>query len=279
MALSTLERYFIYDTSMQLLEQGLLTNAYLTGSGVAASLRDMVLSRQPVQPLTNPFDEAITGTLRADARSTMQNSRNVEEAAKLMGVAHDGVAQIYSALSDMKDIIDQLDDGTLTYDSTVQSDYDSLRDQVKALVSNTDFNGIYMLDGSQWNTEQIDADGKVYIQAYKDGGFYLNFHDLDSINWDALEADDGVDDLSDATYRASQETILNGYTDQIGSISEIYESREASLELQATRLASQADLLEQAAEARRTSSSGLDAEQVLLDLILASTGSIVDQDT
>lgn len=280
MALSNFERYFIYDTSLRLLEQDLLTNAYFMGSGTAASLRDMVLARQPVQSLTNPFDEAITGTLRADARTTMQNARNVKEAAKMMGVAFDATAQIYSALGDMKDIIDKLDEGTLTWDDTVKADYNSLRDQVKALVSNTDYNGIYILDGSKWGTEQIDSKGRVYIQAYNDGGFDLNFHDLDAINWDSLVADvGGGNNLGNATYRASQETILDGFMNQTQSIRDLYESREASLEFQSARLASQSDLLEQAANARRTTPTKLNPEQILLDLILSATGSLVNENT
>jgi flagellin len=281
MALSSYERYFVYDTSLKLLQQDLLTNAYFMGSSTAASLRDMVLARQPVQPLTNPFDEAITGTLRADARTTMQNARNVKEAAKMMGVAFESTASIYSALGDMKDIIDMLDEDPDLYNDTVKADYNALRDQVKALVSNTDYNGIYILDGSKWGTEQIDSDGKVYIQAYGDGGFDLNFHDLDAINWDSLEADAGGDDdnLGEQAWRDSQETILDGFMNQMQSIRDIYESREASLEFQSARLASQSDLLEQAANARRTTPLQLNPEQILLNLILSATGSLVNEST
>lgn len=277
MALSEWERLFIYDTSSQILDYDLLTNYYLLGSSVGASLRDMVLQQQPVQSITQPYDEAITGTLRADAAAVGQNARNVGEAASMMGVGATAVSQISDALAEMEDIIDKINDGELDgSDSTVQADYNALRDKIVGLVESSDYNGIYMLDSDQWGTEQIDSNGQVYIQAYKDGGFNLTFYAMDDsvIDWTQL---DGAD-LEDSTDRAAQLALVESYTSQSDTILDLYEGRQSSLEFQQTELENQADLLDQAAQARRQStSSDLSVEDLLLNLLLGDSGKILDE--
>lgn len=277
MSLSDWQKLFVYDTSMQLMSQDLMTNYYLLGSEVGASLREMVLAKQPVQPLTNPYDEAITGTLRADAAAVDQNARNVGEAASMMGVASTAVSQIDSALSDMQDIIDAIEeDSSLASDPDIQADYNALRDQIISIVEGSDYNGIYMLDNKQWGTEQINANGQVYIQAYKNGGFDLTFQpmgdDADGIQWSSLIGANLETDF------ATQRDLVSDYSGKVQTIKDIYEGRQSSLEFQQTELEKQSDLLEQAAQARRQStSSGLTPEQLLLSLLLGDSGRLLDE--
>ena len=270
MVLDAYQRYFIYDYSMDLLQQDMLTNAYFTGSAVGASLRDMVLARQPVQPLTQPYDEAITGTLRADAAAVAQNARNVAEAASMVGTAKTAVAQINDALSSMEDIIDKINAGELSASSSVvQADYDALRDQITGIMESTDYNGIYMLDSTRWDTDQIDTNGRVYIQAYKDGGMYVTFHDLNAIDWSQLDGADLATDLS------GQLALVESYSSDIATILDVYTGKQESLEYQATQLEAQSDLLTQAATARRQSSTS--AEDALLSLLLSGSGTLLDE--
>lgn len=280
MALTNLEKYLIFDTTSQLLQQDILTNNYLLGSTVGASLRDMVLNQQRIQPLTQPYDEAITGTLRADAAAVRQNSRNVSEAASLMGTGASAVAQMYDALEQMEGIIDDLDSGDLTYSSSVANDFDALVAKITGLIESTDFNGINMLDSSQWGTEQIDSNGQVYIQAYKDGGFNLTFHPLDSLTIDGNTwSDFDGTALSADPDRQTQQDMVDDFLASISTFQEMYEGRQASLEFQVSELENQADLLEQAAQNRRqsTTTSSTSVEDLLLNLLLGSS-SIVDED-
>ncbi len=275
MALSDFERYLLYDTSLLLMQQDMLTNSYFLGSSVGASLREMVLGQQTVQPITQPYDEAITGTLRADAAAVRQNARNVGEAASMMGTAVTAVSQIEDALEQMSDIIEKVDSGDLDpTDATVKADYDGYRDQIKSIISNTDYNSIFFLDSSQWDTEQIDSSGNVYIQAYKNGGFNVTFYPLDDINWDALLSGELSTDLS------NQRTLVASYTGDIQTYLDLYERRQSSLEFQQTELESQAELLEQAALARRQSTlPELTAQDLLLSLILGDSGRILDEES
>lgn len=263
---------FIYDYSMQLLSQDMLTNAVFFNSRLGANLRSLVLKSQPVQPLTNPTEEALSGSLRSDAAAVMQNARNVGEATDMVGVAKTAVAQISDALADMEDIIDKINAGELSASSSVvQSDYDALVTKIEGVIESTDFNGIYMLDSSKWNTDQIDSNGNVYIQAYKDGGFDVTFHSLDTINWSQLQGSDLETDL------AGQLALVESYASDVNAVLDVYEGKQSSLEYQKVQLESQASLLEQAAAARKPNSSSISVEQLLLNLLLSDTGKIVDE--
>lgn len=273
MALSKAEQYLIYDTSLQLLQQDLLTNTLFQNGPVGRSLRDMVLSRQPVQPLTNPYDEAITGSLRADSRTTMQNSRNVTEAASMVGIAEEGVAGIQSALEEMQGIIADINSGKLDKTSTIVRDnYNDLKTKVLGYISNTEYNGIHMLDSTKWGTDQISSSGAVHVQAFKDGGFNVQFQAVNSLNFAGLSGAD----LANDTTRADQNALLSSLHSEVSAVQDMYASRQESLTYQAERLKSQSGLLDQAVEARRQTPTATVAD-LLLDLVLKDSGSLLDQ--
>lgn len=279
MSLSPYFQTFLYDYSSQLLRNDLLTNSVFFGSGVGQSLRDMVLDTNNIRPLTNPFEQAITGKLRSDAASVRQNSDNVSEAASMVGIGREAVGQIKGALEDMEEIIDKINSGELDGSSAiVQEDYDNLREKIIGLVESTDYNGIHMLDKSQWGTEQIDSNGSVYIQAFKDGGFDVNFYPLDEANsdldWSNLQGSELDPDTGDIS---TQLSYVDSYLSDVNAIYDMYESKEGSLESHAASLNNQADILDQAVQSRMSSS--LSVEQILLNLILSDSGGIIDEST
>ena len=193
MALTDVEKSYIYNYSNQLLQQDMLTNQLFAGSGVGQDLRSLVLGESTkAKTFTNPFEEAISGTLRADADVTRQASRNVGEATSMMGIARNSMSTIVDSLEAMEEIISDIESGNLdATSSVVQEDYDALRDKITGLISSTDFNGIYLLDSSQWGTEQISASGQVSIQSDQNNGFNIAFHAVDqgssSVDWSDLD--------------------------------------------------------------------------------------------
>lgn len=278
MALTDIEKSFIYDYSLQLLQQDMLTNRLFGGSSVGRDLRSLVLG-EPVRAatFTNPFEEAISGTLRGDAAGVRQAARNVGEAASMMGVARTGMATIVDALNDMEDMIDRINTGELDGGSAVvQADYEALRDKITGAVSSADFNGIAILDSGQWGTDQIDADGNVYIQSSKDGGFDITFHSVDTpssgVSWSDL---DGASLGADGT-RATQLGYVQSLQSEMSSILSIYGGKEDSLQAQQLSLESQAQLLDQAAQIRKPSDPDYSLERLLADLIARQTGTIYD---
>lgn len=277
MALSDIEKSFIYSYSSQLLQQDMLTNQLFGASKVGQDLRSLILgdSSNRATVLTNPFEEAISGTLRADAGATRQASRNVGEAAAMVGVARNDMATIVDALADMEDIIDKIDSGELSQTSAVvQADYEALRDKITGIVSNSDYNGIALLDGSAWDTSQIDANGNVHIQSSKDGGFNVTFHNVDGTNWAALIGSQ-LDD-SGGGDRAAQLALVRSYKSDMEAILSMYESKEDSLQSQELHLQSQAQLLDQAAQMRKPSDPDYSLEQLLADLVAKNTGNLID---
>lgn len=274
MAISDLYKALVYDTSMRMLQQDMLMNAYFHGSTVGANLRSMILGQQPVQPLTNPFDEAITGKLRSDSATIRQNARNVKEAASMMGIAADAVATIKSTLEEMEALAKKIDEGDLDYSANAQEEYDALRNKITSIVENTKYNGIALLDSSQWGTDQIDANGNVHIQSFLDGGFDVTFRALDSVPWDSLEGADLEDDPPGELQ--DQLDLLSDFIGDMTTIEDIYSRRRDGLSYQAAGLESQADLLDQAVEARRQTPT-LSLEEILLQLLYRYSGTIVDQ--
>ena len=278
MALTDLEKSYIYDYSMQLLQQDMLINQLFGGSVVGQNLRSLVLG-QPVRAatFTNPFEEAMSGSLRGDAGAVRQASRNVGEAAAMMGVARTEMATVVDALQDMEDMIDQINSGELDGTSAVvQADYDALVDKIEGTISNADFNGIAVLDSTQWNTDQIDANGNVYIQSSKDGGFNITFHSIDDpssgVNWSDLSGAA----LGAAGTRATQLGYVQSLQSEMESILSVYQGKEDSLQSQELQLQSQAQLLDQAAQLRKPSDPNYSLEQLLADLIARETGTIFD---
>ena len=276
MALTDIEKNFIYNYSQQLLQQDMLTNQLFGSSQVGQDLRSLVLGG-PVRAatFTNPFEEAISGTLRADANATKQASRNVGEAASMMGIAHNSMSTIVDTLESMEDIISDIEAGNLDATSSiVQSDYDALRDKITGLISSTDYNGIYFLDSTQWGTDQINASGQVYVQSNTNGGFNLAFHSVDggsaSTDWS---------DLSGAALDgslATQKSFVDNLKQWASSIEDMYNVKEDSLFNQQTQLEGQAQLLDNAAQLRKPSDPNYSLEKLLADLLIQETGTIYD---
>ncbi len=251
-------------------------NHLFSGSKVGQDLRSMVLG-EPVraQTFTNPFEEAISGTLRADAGATRQAARNVGEAASMMGVARTSMSTIVDALQSMESIIEDIEAGNLeATSSVVQADYDALRDKITGVISFTDYNGIYMLDSAQWGTEQISSGGQVSIQSSKDGGFNISFHAVNdgstSTDWTDLSGAALVGDL------ATQKSYVDDLKGWAGAVEDMYQVKEDNLESQQVQLESQAQLLDSAAQMRKPSDPDYSLEKLLADLIIRETGTIYD---
>lgn len=279
MALSDLQKLFIVSTATQTWQQDLLMNAYFQGSAVGANLRNMLLGRQPVKPLTNPFDEAITGRLRSDSAAIRRAGKNVQEGSAMVSVAANAVGAIKSVLEEMQSLAQQVKDGELTYSATVASQYNALRDSIRPIIEGTYHNGIALLDKNQWGTDQISSAGKVYIQSLlgtraAGGGFDLVFHELDKAGLGALSGANLAN--SPAGSLQAELDTLSVHVGNMENLQEIYSKRSSGLQYQAAALDSQADLLDQAVEARRQAPA-LSLEEILIRLLLRQTGTLVDE--
>lgn len=272
MALSDLQRLFVYYTATQLWQQDLLTNVYFQGSAVGANLRSMLLGQQPVKPLTNPFDEAMTGRLRADSAAMRQNARNVREASTMISLAGSTVATIKKVLEEMQTMAKQVQSGELLYDQDLATAYDALTDKIIRLVQGAQYNGISLLDKNKWGTDQISNTGSVYIQSLPNNGFELTFRDLGGLQWNKLRGAD----LENPGPLQTQVETLSTFIGDMNTQEEAYARRASGFKYQAIALESQAELLEQSVNARRHSPTK-SLEEIILDLLLRQTGSLINK--
>jgi len=277
MALSDLQKLFVVSTATRMWQQDLLMNAYFQGSAVGANLREMILGQQPVKPLTNPFDEAITGRLRSDSAAIRRAGQNVQEASSMVGIATSAVSTIKSTLEEMQILAQQVKDGDLTYSADVVTQYNALRDKITGIIESTQYNGISLLDDTQWGTDQIDANGNVFIQSFAqgtNGGFDVTFQKLDTTGLAALSGA-ALEDNPAGSLQSELDNLSTHIADMT-TLEEIYSQREDGLTYQATALDSQADLLDQAVEARRQTPT-LSLEEILIRLLMRDTGTLVDE--
>ena len=281
MALSDLQRSLMYSSYNNIWQHEMLMNAYFHGSAVGANLRKMMIGQQPVMPLTNPFDEAITGKLRSDSRSIRQNARNVQEAAQMMGIASEAMKTIKTTLEEMealaRDLKEQKDNhenGNWVASEGDKADYKAMYNKIQSIIEYTKYNGIPLLDSSKWaGTEQIDTDGNVFIKGLpgSDGGFDVTFRGLDEMAWNDLDENQLTEDDIDS--------LLSNISSTLGDITlidDIYSRRKSGLEFHAASLESQADILDQAVEARRQTPT-LSLEEIILNLLHRYSGTIFNQ--
>ena len=264
--------------SLQLLQQDMLTNSLFMGGEVGKSLRDIMLKETSVARKTDPSAKALTGTIRADAGMLRQGSKNVGEGKSMMDTAASAVTSIKSALTEMKSVADKVAAGTLTA-AAGQTLYDSLRSQISGIVSSTSYNGIKLLDGTNWSGDEritttgaTPTAGSVKIQAG------TNTFDLTlvNVNTNDYATQAGAAALADAATAATTSTTLSQRITSFGAIADLYTSRATSLDGHATALSNQAEILATAATNQEKTNTSKTTEELLLDVLLRNTGSVVD---
>lgn len=265
----------LVEYSLQLMQQDMLTNSLFMGGSVGKSLRDMLLTESQTRKVTDPTAAALSGRLRADAGMLRQASSNVSEAKSIMDLANTGVTTLNAALTRMKELATGVSNGTMTY-ASVQAEYNSLASQITQTVASTSYNGIALLDGSAWSSDDrvtmSGGSGAIEIQSGT-GSFNLALTDLSSYK-NAFTSTQ-IDTVGKAT---TMVTTLSGYITTLSTISSNYAGRSTLLDSQASSLASQADIMDTAAATRAKSNESRSLEELVLDLLLRETGTITDEE-
>ena len=277
MAFSNYQSMLI-NLSSQLLQQNLLTNSTFFGSSVGQNLREMVLGESPPRAttFTDPFSEAITGSIRADAGALRQNARNIGEAASMVDIAQQATETIKNKLEEAEQVLESYNAGDIS-EAEAEEDYNALLNDITATIKETDYNGIPLLDGDQWSSEsRITDQGEVYIQGMKEDGFNVNFYDLSKFKKNGSYGFDT--DLGGSTTVDEQLTKVEDAQGTISSIDDIYQTRVSNLESQQAATESQALLLEQVAASQRSAGSS-DLDSLLLEYILRNSGKLFDGST
>ena len=227
---------------------------------------------------------ALGGSLRGDAAMLRQASSNVSEAHNMMNMAANAAGNIAGLLKEA---------GTLAGDFLNAAQgltgpaYDALRDRyrplyeaisnnIDAIIKNTTYNGMALLDGNAWNrgderlTVTRDSGdnpvaASVHIQA-GESGFPLIFSSM-SADFSNIASGYGLDN-------PAVRTELSRLQSSAQSLADLYAGRAGSLQGQATSLQSQAKILEEAAAQRAGTPAPVSTESLLLNLILRDGGGL-----
>lgn len=285
MSLTTYQREFIYNYSLQLLQQDMLTSSLFAGGEVGSALRGMVLpSSHTATTFTNPSEEALTGRLRSDAATLRQAGRNVGEATAIYESLASATTTLETNFKRMQEIIDLVQAGSMS-STAAQTEYTDIETQNQAIVSTLRYNGLYLMDGSGTNwtydprlTSVTATDAKLYIQTGASSGANQGFN-LTLTNFSefygAAKAYNTANIASWAPASAdlvAAEVALNPDSLRITGYKDMFNSRQASMESQQSALESQAAALDKVvANARATAKDML---SLLMEYLQGRPGSV-----
>jgi flagellin len=282
MTYTTDSRRLIFDLSMNLLQQDMLTSRLFMGGSVGKSLRDLVLAESGSLRLTDPAAQALSGKLRSDSGMLRQASANVSEAASVTAMAQSAAGTIRSSLERMQELAEGVADGSLGV-SAAQAEYQSLIDTIEGTVDSASYNGFNLLSAGGWGADEritlngaagtAGTTGTIHIQAGT-GGFGLVLHDLSY-----LKGVFDTADIQDAAAATTAATAISGHVSDVQGIETMLEKRGEGLTAQSEALASQAEILQTAAATREATDDKRSVEELLLDYVLTNVGKIVDTDT
>ena len=262
--------------TLALLGQEFLTQALTNGGSLNSAVADMLLqSKTTPRTGRDIAASALTGRIRGDAGMLKQSARNASEGATMATLIKDGTLSVAETLNKMQTAMQQ---ASSAYTPDLQTEYDNLVSSLKTTIANTQYNGISLLDGTKWGTdERLTRNGDTASLDIQMGGGTSTFslRDLSS-----LGAYGGLD-LQNTTALSDKLTQISEDIGTVTTMSTGYEAIAGSYMSEAKHLENQSEVLTKAAlRAQHGTSADGDAEgsvkSILLDFILREQGKIVD---
>lgn len=190
---------------------------------------------------------ALTGRIRSDSTMLRQGAKNVTEASNMAGIVANSASTILSNLTDMLALAQEVKaDSTKGAADSVK--FKALAQENTAIISNSKYNGISLLDKSGWTGDSrltVSSDGNsasLKIQAgYDNSKFTLN--DMSYLN--ALASVD----LSSSSL--DLDALISTLSTNVNTANIIYSGNDALSKAYASEsdfLVKQADMLAKAAK-------------------------------
>lgn len=132
------------------------------------------------------------GTALQTQVSTLKRALlNTSQASSLLQVADGALSKITSILQRQKAISVQANSGTLTANERgfLDQEFQNLADEIDRLTSQTNFNGIVLLDGTAGTTTAEFELNNAAVGNITEGGTYANALAVTANSWTALTAD------------------------------------------------------------------------------------------
>jgi flagellin-like hook-associated protein FlgL len=245
----------------------------LLGSDMFNSMALSSLLRSPQKSGREITAEALTGLMRSDAGMLRQAAKNVGEGNAIFLQANSAVSSIADALTQMQEIAQSVLNGTATSDAT--SAYMNLANSINGLVSGTAYNGMFLLDGERWASDERLQPGNGTAAFSIQAGttpMTLTLRDLSD-----LKTAFSAEDLDTSISGNVEDTVakISSLLNTVQTIGNGYAATASGLASQTRSLNRQAEILDTAA-ARAMPGTGNNPKNILLDLILSERGRIVN---
>lgn len=245
----------------------------LLGAG-GLSLTEFILGKPKETARRGPgasqTDDALDVLLRSDSAMLRQASRNMLLAKGLLVAGGEAIGKILRRVWRMGEIVRELR-GSAQSDGDLVAEYLELAAQIKTIIKNAQYDGVRLLDGSDWaDDERVSAaegTGKFSLQA-GGAGPELVLYDLQSYRNTFRASDLGPETL------ALTGESLGEFAAALEGMAASYRARAGLLDAEAASLERRADVLDEAAGlARPGDSAGL--RQALLDILLRDGGTVL----
>jgi flagellin len=177
---------------------------------------------------------AISEKLRGQIGGLMQASRNASDAVSLVQTAEGALNEVHSMLQRVRELAVQYKNGTLSSDDrlAIQSEVNQLEQEITRIGTDTEFNGIKLLDGSTPSVSfQVGAaDGQqiavATITMSAEVGTDVFTLDADATVTDIQQIDDAINNISAA--RATFGSVQNRLDHTISNLASYTENLTAS---------------------------------------------------
>ncbi len=190
----------------------------------------------------DPAGIAVSERFRAQISSMEEAERNANYAINLIQTAEGGLQVIDDTLSRLRALAIQASNGALTSGDRValNQEFDQLRSEIQRIAISTNYNGLYLLDGSLSGSGQSGI--KFHIGTYNQFGrdyYYVSMGDVrtNALGIDTLDilntasAQSAIDALDVAiTSKDSLRTYIGSYVNRLqNTILNLQISRESAV--------------------------------------------------
>jgi flagellin len=108
--------------------------------------------------------EALTGRMRAEAAGLRQSAQNAAEGKSVADTLIAAGESISESLRAMRSIAANYSSMTPEQLVVAKAEYEAASSDINNIVKSTSYNGMSLLDGTQWNNDERTADGKIKIR-------------------------------------------------------------------------------------------------------------------
>lgn len=277
MSYGTFDSNTLAQYSLNLLRGQMITQ--LIGGQVMSglSLTDFILGRsqQRKRSGTDIMNDALTGLMRSDAAALRQGSKNMDQAKALMQTGAEALKGISTNVGRMREIVDSLVGMPNTPERTaLRNEYFSLASNIINTIEGTSFNGLKVLDGTDWaNHEGITPNGDTGKLSLQAGGSAseLTLYNLGSYK----EFFERTNVLNNNPMLSATASTLEQFSGLLGSMTESYEARASLLGSESASLQRRADILDEATS-RAKPGDEQSLRDILVDILMRDSGSVLD---